>query len=110
MFAKQAQASCCARLVVGRLRGRDHSEASVVLFDVYIVLFTKKIQQKSASISGATFRRRCSRLLVRKSNTMPENWNTRACQSCAACEVARVPFFLGVVRHNAGGHVRDNCA
>ena len=73
-----AQESCCtSRLVVGRSWSRHRQRAQGRFFDVAQVQVTRKFRQRAASISETTSRRRVSRRLVRKSNTMPQIGNTR---------------------------------
>ena len=85
------QASCCTKLlVVGRSRGRDHSDASVVFFffrrtprAIYLEDPAKVGFDSGDDVSPS--------LLVRKSNTMPKNWNTRACLPPEDLPSSRLP-------------------
>ena len=72
-----AHTSCCTRfLVAGRSWSRHRQRAQGRFVDVARVPVAKQLRQKAASISEATCRRRISRRLLRKSNTMHPNWRT----------------------------------
>ena len=89
-----AQTSCCARpLVAGRSWSRHRQRAQARFFDVTRVPVTRKFRQRAASISETTSRRRCSMLLLRKSNPMPQIGG-RACgfHVFCFCEVVPGPF------------------
>ena len=67
-----AQTGCCGRLLVaGRWWSYHRQRAQGRFFDVTRVPVTKSIRQRGAAISETTSRRRISRRLLRKSNTMP---------------------------------------
>ena len=63
-------------LVAGRSWSRHRQRAQGRFVDVARVPVTKQFRQKAASISEATCRRRISRRLLRKSNTIHPNWRT----------------------------------